>query len=106
MVREFLFRLVTFAGDQNAIARPGAFQRLNNGVKTVNLALDLCPCMFRNSSFNLVKDRGRTLFTRIVRGDDHLVSSVGSDLSHQRTLPTITAATAAKDDDDLLGHSC
>src|SRR5262245_52258288 len=101
-ISQHLVGLVSFAGNDNSIARLSMAQDFSNRYLAVRL--DLIPHWANfESSFDFSEDLHRIFTAWVVGGDPTEISDLFSNMCHGRTLGTIAIASTAKEGQQASG---
>ncbi len=93
---EDLVGLVSLAGDDHHIARPGERQRERDRGTAVGFDEDVVATLPGHALDDLGDDRLRVFAARIVGGRYRQVGEVGGDRAHERPLAAVAVAAAAE----------
>src|ERR1700674_3762092 len=96
--------LVSLAGQQDGVARPGTANRMGNPLATIldpGVLVALGPPALLGAGGNLAEDGHRVLFARIFVRENGVIAQPSGNLSHPWPFLAITITGAAEDGDQL-----
>src|SRR5450755_2589018 len=99
-IADHLIGLMTLTGDEDDVAGRRVGHGPGNGFAPVQNALELSRTAPGKPFLDLLDDRFGPLAPRVVAGDDGVVGQLAGNPAHERTLPLVTVAATAEDEDD------
>src|SRR5947209_717982 len=99
-IGELLVSFVSFACDQDNVARPGQLDRAGDRGRSIDNFLVL---LQSKTFLDFGNNGGWIFFARIIGSDDGVIGISLHDLGHERALLPIAIAAATEDDEQATG---